>query len=88
MNTILNVLLNLLRIIEAALIARCILSFITSLHDNRIVKFIYWMTEPVLYPARYILKKFMPGDASPIDLSILLTFLSLIVIRLLIGNFI
>jgi len=88
MYTILNVLLNFLRVVEILIIVRCVLSFITSLHGNQFVKYIYWITEPVLYPARYILKKLMPDGVSPIDISVLVTFLLLILLRLIIQSFI
>ena len=83
MYILINVTLNLLRIIEIIIIARCILSFIPQLKNNQFVKLIIWVTEPVLLPARLLLKKFMPNDAPPIDFSPILTYLFLIVIRII-----
>ena len=87
MHIILNAVLQALRVIEIAIIARCILSFIPGIRNNKIVNIIYWLTEPVLSPARSLLGKFKAGESLPVDLSPVLTFFAIIILRIIIQGF-
>jgi YggT family protein len=76
--------LTALRLCEALLLMRVILSWIQPGQDNRFVRLIYAITEPVLEPVRRIL----PIRGSGIDFSPLIVFLILDVIkRLIFGHF-
>ena len=81
MYIILYVALLLLRIVEIIIIIRCVLSFIPGLRNNKIATFIYWLTDPVLTPARMLIGKFKSSDASFIDFSPIVTYLAIIILR-------
>jgi len=88
MQNFLYVALYLIRIIEMILIARCIISFIPNIRDSQAAKFVYWLTEPVLAPARKLISKAMPNSQLPFDITLIATYLALIIIRMFIQSII
>ena len=87
MYNILYVVLLLFRVVEIVIIIRCVLSFIPSLRDNKITKFVYWLSEPVLTPARILLGKFQSNVMSMIDFSPIVTYFAIIILRSIIQSF-
>ncbi len=75
--------LRLIRVYELLLIARALLSWFPMLQDNRIVMFIYSITEPVLAPVRAALRKIPALYNIPLDFSILVVFLILDILRMM-----
>ncbi|MCL2059465.1 MAG: YggT family protein [Oscillospiraceae bacterium] len=78
---ILYVLLQLLRVVEIVIIARCVLSFLPGLRETKVAAFINWVTEPVLQPARSVISKFMPDGAPQVDFSPIATYLAIMLLR-------
>ena len=87
MYIILYVTLLLLRVVEIIIIIRCVLSFIPGLRDNQIARLVYWLTEPVLTPARTLLSKFQSGETPMMDFSPIVTYIALIILRSVIQSF-
>lgn len=68
------------------ILVRCILSWLPFGRGNALVRFIYEMTEPVLYPFRRLLGGFMVGiDFSPVLAVMVLEFARQLILRLLLG---
>jgi uncharacterized protein YggT (Ycf19 family) len=51
------------------------------LRGNQIVGFLYWLTDPVLAPARALWERFAPENSLPVDFSPIITYLAIIVLR-------
>lgn len=74
MRWIATILLYVLQIVKLLVIVRCILSWL-PLEGNRIVEFIYRVTEPILSPIRALLERMMGGRTLMLDLSPIILFL-------------
>jgi uncharacterized protein YggT (Ycf19 family) len=74
MNSLYTVLISIIQAYKYLILARVILSWLPSIRDNFLVRFIYEMTEPFLRIFRRILP---PSPNMPIDLSPILGFLAL-----------
>lgn len=70
-----------LRIIEYAILARVIISWIPVSRDNPLIRLLYQITEPVLAPIRGIIQRSAIGRNMFIDFSPLLAFLLLGLLR-------
>lgn len=75
-----TILLGILRVYELLLIARAILSWFPML-GGVVMDMLYSVTEPVLSPIRNLLWKIPALQSFPIDLSVLVAFLVIDVIR-------
>ena len=86
MHIVLYVTLLLLRVVEIAIIARCVLSFLPGLRETKAAAFVNWATEPVLQPARSIIDRFMPEGAPPVDFSPIATYLAIMLLRIVLQS--
>lgn len=64
-----------LSVIEYAILARCLISFLPISHDNQLINLLYQITEPILAPIRGLLERSPIGSNSMIDFSPLVAFL-------------
>ena len=71
----------LIRIIEFVILIRVILSWVPLGRDNPIVKIVYALSEPLLYPIRELLKKSPLGGGMMLDFSPIILVLLLQVIQ-------
>ena len=69
-----NVAILLLGAVELAMLARAILSWF-PIFENKIVDFLYAITEPFIYPVRQLFVKMNWFQGLPIDISFLVTFM-------------
>ncbi|WP_317368267.1 YggT family protein [uncultured Tyzzerella sp.] len=76
----------LLRLIEWIILIRVLLSWIPLDRNNSIVKIIYSLSEPFLYPIRQLLRKSPLGDGLMIDFSPVILFLILQFIQTILAN--
>lgn len=79
-NIILNTAYYLLRIMDFAILARVVVSWLPISQDNQIIRLIYQITEPVLAPIRNLLQRSAFGrnmmfDFSPVIAIILVSLL-------------
>lgn len=65
----------LLRFIQWAIFARVIISWIPILRDNKVIRLLYQITEPILAPLRSIIQKSALGRNMMLDFSPVLAFL-------------
>ncbi len=87
-NIIIQALLILIRIIDFAILIRCLLSWFPINRNNPIISFIYTLTEPILSPIRNMLAKSPLGSSAfMIDFSPIFAFLLLNLISNLIVGF-
>jgi len=70
-----------LRIIEYAILARVIISWLPISRDNQIIRLLYQITEPILAPIRGIIQRSAIGRNMIIDFSPLIAFLLIGLIR-------
>ena len=63
---------------------RAILSWFDVNTENPLIKFLFAMTEPVVYPVRLLFEKMNWFQSVPIDMSFSATFLILFVLETLI----
>ncbi|MEA4892388.1 MAG: YggT family protein [Peptococcaceae bacterium] len=67
-------------------LVRCILSWLPLRRGNVLIRFIYEMTEPVLYPFRKLMGGFVPGiDFSPVLAVMVLEFARQLILRILLN---
>ena len=78
---IIRTLALLLDALQFLLMIRAVFSWIPNMGDNAIVNFIYGLTEPVLTPVRSLMERFNIMQGLPIDMSFMVTFFLLIIIR-------
>ncbi len=71
----------LIRIIDWIILIRVLLSWIPLDRDNPIVKIVYGLSEPLLYPIRQLLKKSPLGEGMMLDFSPIILLLILQVIQ-------
>ena len=73
-------------ILQFLMMARAIMSWFVNDNDgsSRIYDFLYFATEPVIYPVRRLLHKVgLAGDGMIIDFSFLATFIILWIVQLM-----
>lgn len=70
-----------LRIIEYAILARIIISWLPIPKDNQLISLLYQVTEPILAPIRGIIERSSMGKNMILDFSPLIAFLLIEVIR-------
>lgn len=63
--------------------ARAIMSWIMPEDENMVSRFVFAVTEPIIYPVRMLLEKIEAVQNIPFDISFLVTFLLLVVIQYL-----
>lgn len=73
-----------LSVIEYAILARVLISFIPISRDNQLIRLLYQITEPILAPLRNLLEKSPIGKNSMFDFSPLIAFLIIGLVRNLI----
>ena len=62
-----------LSILLVLMMVRVLMSFLSSDNMSKPKMFIYGATEPVIYPVRYFLMKFVFFQSFPIDFSVTIT---------------
>lgn len=70
-----------LRIIEYAILARVIISWLPVPRDNQLIRLLYQITEPILAPIRGMIERSSMGRNMMIDFSPIIAFLLIGVIR-------
>ncbi len=65
----------LLSILELLMLGRAILSWLPLDEDNPIQRFLYAVTEPIIYPVRSLLERLGLFQGMPIDMSFFFTFI-------------
>lgn len=76
----------LIRIIDWIILIRVLLSWIPIDRNSVLVKIVYSLSEPLLYPIRQILRKSPLGDGMMIDFSPIILILILQVIQTILYN--
>ncbi|MCX8129971.1 MAG: YggT family protein [Clostridia bacterium] len=82
----------LLMIIEYAILARVIISWVPVPKDNQFIRLLYQVTEPVLAPIRGLIERSAMGrnmmiDFSPIIAFILINIVRNVIRRMLLGGY-
>lgn len=76
----------LIRIIDWIILIRVLLSWIPIDRNSSLVKIVYSLSEPLLYPIRQILRKSPLGDGMMLDFSPIILILILQVIQTILYN--
>lgn len=76
----------LIRIIDWIILIRVLLSWIPIDRNSVLVKIVYSLSEPLLYPIRQILRKSPLGDGMMLDFSPIILILILQVIQTILYN--
>ena len=87
---VLNAFLIVLRVIEYAILARVIVSWLPIQKNNRIIMLLYQITEPILGPIRSGIERSSIGknmmlDFSPIIAYLLISLVRNVITRLILG---
>ena len=69
--------------IEFVMVLRALLSWFPIDEDSALLRFLYAVTEPVLFPVRALLARLGWFQDFPLDVSFFLTFILLSVLRML-----
>ena len=81
---IVNFVHGLLTVLQLLMMVRAIMSWFVQEEGSRFYDFLYYATEPVIYPVRRVLHKLgLAGDGMMIDISFLVTVILLWVVQLL-----
>jgi len=83
-NLVLKALNYLLLFVQYALFARAILSWLPISGDNALVRLLHQLTEPILAPIRKLIEKSALGKNLMLDLSVIVAFILIGLIRSLI----
>lgn len=75
-----NMIIILIDILQFAMLARAILSWIDPMQEWRISSFLRALTEPVIMPVRLLCEKMHWFEGMPIDIPFLITMILLSVI--------
>jgi YggT family protein len=75
-----------LEFIKIAIFARIILSWIPISKENKIIRFLYEITEPILAPIRGMLEKSAMVKNSMIDFSPIVAFMLLYVVEVIVDR--
>lgn len=76
----------LFRIMEYAILARVIISWIPIPRDNQFIRLLYQITEPILGPIRNMIQRSAMGRNMMIDFSPIIAFILIGLIRNIIVN--
>ena len=76
-----NIALVIINVMQYALLFRAIMSWIPQLQGSGLSAILYQVTEPVVYPFRKLLSRIRGLEGIPVDLSTLLAFLALSLLR-------
>ncbi len=76
-----------LNILELLLVVRCLMSWFPQVQASSIYDFIYTLTEPMLAPIRSFLMRFSALRTMPIDFSVLIAFMILVLVRSMLYSF-
>lgn len=68
-------------IIEIAILARVVISWLPVNKDSRIIQFLYTITEPILAPIRSMIEKSAFGKNMMFDISPIVAFLLIGIVR-------
>ena len=68
-------------VLQVAMFARAIMSWVMAEEDNSITRFIIAITDPIIIPIRMLLEKFEFVRNMPIDISFFVAFLLLAIIQ-------
>jgi YggT family protein len=79
--TIIRAINLVLRIIEYAILARVIISWLPISRDNPLIRLLYQITEPILAPIRGIIQRSAFGRNMMLDFSPVVAFLLISLIR-------
>lgn len=78
-----NTVLALLLVIDIAMFARAILSWIDSMAEGALPTFLAALTEPVILPVRRLCEKFHWFEGSPLDMPFIITGMFLTIVLML-----
>lgn len=78
--------LALINVVWFAMFVRAILSWVDPMNEWKISAFMLAVTEPVIFPVRKLCEKMHWFEGTPLDMPFMLTWLVLIVARLLLDT--
>lgn len=79
-------LLGLLNIVVLGMIARMLVGFFTMGEDTKLGRFLFVLTEPMIYPIRILCDRIGLFRGSPMDMPFFITSLLLLFVRILLEN--
>ena len=82
-NLIKNIALALLSVLDIAMFARAILSWIDPMGDGALSSFLYAITEPIILPFRKLFQKLNWFNGSPLDMAFFFAMISIMVLQTL-----
>lgn len=78
--------ITLLYAMQFLMFGRAIFTWFSPDEDNKIAQFLFFVTEPFVYPLRKLLQKFDLFNNMPIDMSFMFAMLILIVCTSVLGS--
>ena len=82
-NLIKNIALALLGVLDLAMFARAILSWIDPMGDGPLSSFLYTITEPIILPFRKLFEKMNWFVGVPIDMAFFFAFITIMILQTL-----
>lgn len=82
-NLIKNIALALLSVLDIAMFARAILSWINPMEDGPLASFLYTVTEPIILPFRKLFEKKNWFMDVPIDMAFFFAMISIMILQTL-----
>ena len=79
LNIIGNIVVTLLYAMQFLMLGRALMSWFFPEEDNKITRFLFAVTEPLVYPIRQLLSKIEFFNSVPIDMSFLFAMIVLII---------
>lgn len=78
--------ITMISVLQLAMFARAILSWIPGAGENKLGDFLYALTEPFIMPIRAILDRIPLFHGFPLDMSFFFTFILLSILSTLLGG--
>ena len=76
-----------LRVVEYAILARVVISWLPIQRNNRLIILLYQITEPILAPIRSAIEKSSMGKTMMIDFSPIIAFLLISLLRNIVARY-
>lgn len=76
-----NTAIALISVLELAMMVRAVFSWFDPSGEGAVSSFLYAVTEPIIFPIRWVCEKMHWFEGVPLDIPFLLTYLVLIVVQ-------
>lgn len=86
LSTIIQIVHIMLTVMQFMMFGRAIMSWFAQDDENKIARFLFVVTEPVVAPVRAFISKIEYFNRFPVDISFIVTILMLMIVRMILPH--